>query len=93
MSEKKYPDHKEGKMQASEPAAAYDMTFTPAQRAIIDTFSYIKTDEEVCELKNAISDYFAQKAQKEIDKLWDKGIINPRVLQEWQKEHMRTPYR
>lgn len=91
--EKPY-EMEEGHMaRAEEPVVAYGMNFTPAQRALINTFAYIKTDEEVNDLRNAISDYFARKAQLAIDKLWDEGVINVDVLEQWKKEHMRTPYK
>ena len=40
-----------------------------------------------------LSSYFAQKAEKEIDKLWDSGQVNNTVIEEWKHEHMRTPYK
>ena len=36
--------------------------------------------------------YFALKAQKAIDKLWDEGVINEETIEQWGEEHMRTPY-
>ena len=36
--------------------------------------------------------YFAQKAQKAIDALWDEGVINDETIKAWGEEHMRTPY-
>ena len=37
--------------------------------------------------------FFAAKAQKEIDSLWDNGTINEDTINQWGAEHMRTPYR
>lgn len=37
--------------------------------------------------------FFAAKAQKEIDALWDNGTINEDPINQWGAEHMRTPYR
>ncbi len=37
--------------------------------------------------------YFAQKAQKGLDALWDQGAINSDTIEKWGEEHMRTPYR
>ena len=37
--------------------------------------------------------FFAAKAQKEIDALWDNGTINEDTINQWGAEHMRTPYR
>ena len=40
-----------------------------------------------------LSNYFAQKAEREIDKLWDNGQVNNTIIEEWKHEHMRTPYK
>ena len=37
-----------------------------------------------------LSSYFAQKAEKEIDKLWDSGQIDNTVVEGWKHEHTRT---
>lgn len=42
---------------------------------------------------NMIVLYFAAKAQKAIDALWDEGTISDFIIEEWDNEHMRTPYR
>ena len=39
-----------------------------------------------------LAHYFASKAQKDIDALWDQGEINNQVVEQWGAEHMRTPY-
>ena len=36
--------------------------------------------------------YFAKKAQKAIDALWDEGVISNDTIEKWGEEHMRTPY-
>lgn len=36
--------------------------------------------------------FFAAKAQKEIDAMWDNGTINEDTINQWGAEHMRTPY-
>ncbi len=67
--------------------------FNEAQLQMLNMMSRIKTDEELNELRNVISDYYAQKAQKEIDSLWDAGILSQEKLDEICKEHLRTPYK
>ena len=36
---------------------------------------------------------YAQKAEEEMDRLWENGTINEQVIEQWGKEHMRTPYK
>ena len=39
------------------------------------------------------SNSFAIKAQEAIDALWDEGVIDEEIIEQWGKEHMRTTYR
>ena len=39
-----------------------------------------------------LAQYFAKKAQKAIDALWDEGVISNDTIEKWGEEHMRTPY-
>ena len=64
-----------------------------AQIEMMNAISCIDTEEELYELKLLLSEFFAAKAQKEIDKLWDNGTLNQDKLDENRKEHLRTPYR
>ena len=48
--------------------------------------------KELNDFKNLLAHYFAQKAQKAIDALWDEGVINEETIEQWGAEHMRTPY-
>lgn len=55
--------------------------------------SYIKTNEELDELKNVLSDYFAKKVDAELDALCAQGAITESTIEEWGKEHLRTAYK
>ena len=63
-----------------------------AQLELMNALNSISTEAELNEFKNLLSHYFAQKAQKAIDALWDEGVINEETIEQWGKEHMRTPY-
>ncbi len=64
-----------------------------AQLELMNAVANINSEAELNEFKSLLAHYFAQKAQKAIDKMWDEGIINEATIQQWGKEHMRTPYR
>ena len=64
-----------------------------AQIEMMKAISCSETEEELYELKLLLSKFFAAKAQKELDKLWDDGTLNQEKLNEIRKEHLRTPYR
>lgn len=67
--------------------------FNAAQREILDILSCIRTDEELRELKTLLLKFLNDKLQKELDTLWDEGIINENKLEEWRTIHFRTPYK
>ena len=67
--------------------------FNAAQLELLNAMAGLKTDEDLEELKSAMSKFFAERADREMDRLWDEGVINEGVIKEWEQEHMRTPYR
>jgi len=66
--------------------------FNNAQLEILDLMAYVESEDTLNEIRDMLSRYFAEKAQKEIDKLWEEGTINDIVVEGWKTEHMRTPY-
>ncbi len=63
-----------------------------AQLELLNVLNSISSEAELNEFKNLLAHYFAQKAQKAIDALWDEGVINEQTIEQWGAEHMRTPY-
>ncbi len=63
-----------------------------ARLEVLSAVSAIHSVSELNEFKNVIAHYFAMKAQKAIDKLWDNGTISNATIEAWGNEHMRTPY-
>lgn len=64
-----------------------------AQLELMNALNNFNSEEELNEFKDVVARFFAQKAQKAIDDLWDKGYINDETIEQWGAEHMRTPYR
>lgn len=64
-----------------------------AKLEVLSAVQKINSESELKEFKNMLAHYFASKAQKAIDALWDEGTINASTIEAWGKEHMRTPYR
>ena len=65
------------------------LRFNPAQYELINLLSCVDKEEDIVELKEVIVQFLNRRLQREIDKLWDAGIINEKVIEEWGKEHMR----
>ena len=63
-----------------------------AQMELMNAINSINSEIELNEFRDMLAQYFAKKAQKAIDALWDDGIINSSTIEKWGKEHMRTPY-
>ena len=64
-----------------------------AQLDVLNLLRGINTEGEYAEFRNMLARYFADKAQKQIDALWDNGTINEKTIEQWGEERMRTPYR
>lgn len=60
-----------------------------ARLEVLNAVSGINSQEELDDFRNMLARYFAEKAPKAIDALWDEGKINEETIEEWGKEHMR----
>ena len=70
------------------------MSYTQlAQLELLNALNCISSESDLNEFKDLVAHFFAQKAQKAIDALWDEGAINEETINNWGNEHMRTPYR
>lgn len=66
--------------------------FNDAQLKVLEMMSFVKTPEAWHDLQIALSDYFAQKAQKDMEKLWDSGQLTQEKIEGFRNLHERTPY-
>ena len=64
-----------------------------AQLEVLRMMAIFNTPEAVKDLKQSISNYFAQKAELEIDKLWEEGILSESKVESFRTLHERTPYK
>ena len=60
---------------------AVKSVFNPVQLHILEMFNYCRSDESMEELRNVLSDFYAQKVQKEADRLWDSGELNGEAIE------------
>ena len=65
---------------------------TNLQRELMKVFSYEVSEEELEDIRDLLSNYFAEKATREMDRLWDERGWTNETMEEWLKEHKRTPY-
>ena len=75
---------------------ALDMTLTeinPAQMLVLKSFANVSSEEELSALMKTLKKFYAQRLEKELDRLWADGTLDQKRLDELQSEHLRTPYR
>lgn len=80
----------------NESEAHMELTAKPLNEAQLDflqLLGHIKTTEELDELRQVVSDFYARKAEEAIDKLWDEGKWDNEKNEAILKEHLRTPYK
>lgn len=66
--------------------------FTPFQIEMLELVSRVSSEVEMQDIRRMLGQYFAKRAEDAIDRLWDDGVLNDSVMEEWKSEHMRTPY-
>lgn len=64
-----------------------------AQLELMNALNSIQSESDLNEFRDLVAHFFAQKAQKAIDALWNEGKINESTIEQWGAEHMRTPYK
>lgn len=60
---------------------------------LLEMFSYAKIEEALNDIKKALFEYFADKAEAEMDKLWESGKWNNEINENILNEHLRTEYK
>ena len=64
-----------------------------AQIELLNSVAHLDSEEDLRELKHTLSLFFAKLADKEMNRLWDEGVLNDEVIESWRHEHMRTQYK
>ena len=66
---------------------------TAAQIEMLNIMADVRSDEELQDLKHLISEYYARRADEEMEKLWQSGAWNEQKLADLKDAHFRTPYK
>lgn len=64
-----------------------------AQIMILESFASAKSQEEMDDLMDMLRNFYAIRLDRELERLWDEGILNQEKLDELRGQHLRTPYR
>jgi hypothetical protein len=65
---------------------------TNLQLELIKIFSFQLNDNQLIEIRDILTKYFAENATKEMDKLWLNNGWTNETMENWANEHMRTTY-
>jgi hypothetical protein len=71
----------------------HSQKLTNLQLELVKLFSYKVAENQVLEIKQLLSNYFADKATEEMDRLWDENNWSEETMKDWSNEHLRTPYK
>ena len=66
--------------------------FNPIQLHLLQMFSRMKSEEELKEVQQVLSDYYFKKVEQHANELWDKLGLNQEKLEEMANIHERLPY-
>ena len=63
----------------------------PIQIHLLQMFDRLKSESELQELKGFLTNYYAQKVDRESEKIWDEKGMNDETIDELLNMHLRTP--
>lgn len=64
-----------------------------AQLELMNAAANVTSQADLDALRLTLSLFFAERAQKAIDKMWDDGTFDQSKLDELRGQHLRTPYK
>ena len=70
-----------------------EMTLHEARMGLLRVVGQMKSIEQIQELRQIVSNYYAQKVTEEMDRLWDAGEWSAEKNEAILSAHLRTPYR
>ncbi len=60
------------------------------QLELLKVFSFDLSDEQIFEIKDLLSKYFADKITSQMDQLFEENNWDEKKIDEWSNEHMRS---
>lgn len=67
-------------------------TMNKSQMMILESFAGAHDEQEMNDLMDVLRDFYAQRLEREMLRLWDNGILDENRLEQLREEHLRTPY-
>ena len=63
------------------------------QMMILESFAGAQNEDAVNALMDVLRDFYANRLEREMQRLWDCGTLDQNALKELENRHLRTPYR
>lgn len=64
-----------------------------SQMMILESFAGAQDEQELNALMDVLKNFYANRLESEMQRLWDDGTLNQERLDQLRGEHLRTPYR
>ena len=68
-------------------------TMNQSQMMILESFAGARDEQEANDLMDVLRNFYANRLEAEMQRLWDNGTLDQKALERLQSEHLRTPYR
>jgi hypothetical protein len=67
-------------------------TLNPIQMQLLRMFSYEKDEHNLKEIQKLLFDYYCNKVEEEVEKVWIEKNMTNEMMQEFKNAHFGTPY-
>jgi hypothetical protein len=68
-------------------------TMNESQMMILESFAGAQDEQELNALMDVLRNFYANRLESEMQRLWDDGTLNQERLDQLRGEHLRTTYR
>lgn len=63
--------------------------FNPVQQHLLKLFAYDSSEETLRDIQDLIAKYLSEKIDRQMDELWESGVLNQEKLDELRGMHIR----
>lgn len=69
-----------------------ELTLQQAKLGLLRVVEQFHSVAEIQTIRQIITDYYAQKVDDEMERLWQSGAWNEQTIKDLEFAHLRTPY-
>jgi hypothetical protein len=67
-------------------------TMNESQMMILESFAGAQDEQELNDLMDVLRNFYAQRLEREMQRLWDNGTLSEEKLEQLRGEHLRVPF-